>query len=191
MNSHLESRCSWVRDRIESYIDRELLGDEALHFERHIDTCPNCERELELARSIVSELRAMPERKCPDHVTDRVFEEVGAEAGTSLRDRFRHWLAGGRLPLVRPVLVSALVLAVVVSSLLMGRFRSQRITPEEARKAEADLRLTFAYVSAASRRTGIAVRDDVIGRGLVEPMERAIHSTFERNPTPTQEPNGG
>lgn len=70
-------KCAEVRQRIDEYIDGELLGEDAQAFADHIESCPGCraffEEEKEAA-AFLSSLKAEP----PDFITP-VIEKLKAE----------------------------------------------------------------------------------------------------------------
>ena len=69
--------CSWIRERIEPYVDGELKGTDLEAFERHIESCETCSREFALAGTLASELRALPQRRCPDRVVEDAAARIG------------------------------------------------------------------------------------------------------------------
>jgi anti-sigma factor (TIGR02949 family) len=187
------TNCEWVSDRIEIYLDGELATADMSSFESHLGACAHCAEELELAKRVLGELRNLPAQRCPDAVTSEVFESIGAEKTRAAEKPFRRWLAGWRYGLLRPALVGSFMLIVTVSAVFVGRhYRSaNRITPEEAAKAEAELRWTLALVGDVGRRTGLTVRDDVLGERVVRPMRRAVFSVLDVGTEPASDNNGG
>ena len=188
--------CAWARERIELYIDNDL-GQSALSaFESHVDECKACRQEMQMAKSVVEELRALPGFECPDEVVDRVFDRVEAE-GEGQRNgkgwrRFIEWIAPSRFGVPRAAVAGAFVLLIAISSLVAVRVSQREVqpTPEEIAEAEATLKWTFAYVNEVSRRTSVTVRDDVIGERVIGSMRKAVLTTFEE-PTPPPKTDGG
>ena len=188
---HDKTTCAWVDEHIDDYIDGDLSTGDRTRFAKHLDVCTACRREFELAGSVLNELHALPEEKCPDRVSDAVLDHVGAGADgeRSLVQRVRGWRAGGT-PSVRAALVSAFIVLIIVSAAVVGRMQQNRITPEEVAVAEAQLRQTLAYVGEVSRRSGVVVRNEAIGKGIVKPMRRAMN-VLNDDSEPTRNDNGG
>ncbi|MEJ2722501.1 MAG: hypothetical protein P8181_15385 [bacterium] len=144
------------------------------------------------ARRILSDLRNLPEQRCPDGVTDRLYAEIDAEEAPRSERRLRGWLAGLRPGVLRPALVGSLIAIVTTAALLIGRHeRSHRYTPEEVAKAEVELKWTMAFLGDVGRRAGYAVRDDAVGAHVVEPVWRAVHSAMDGGTEAPPHNNGG
>ncbi|UCG53041.1 MAG: zf-HC2 domain-containing protein [Candidatus Latescibacterota bacterium] len=194
MTGHDEkTRCEWLRDRIEPYLDGELAAIDTTVFESHLGVCAHCSEELELAKRVLGELRSLPAERCPDTVTSTVFETIGSDQTRPTENPIRRWLTGWRHGQLRPALVGLFVLIVTVSAVLVARHHrsTNRITPEEMAKAEAELRWTLALVGDVGRRTGLTVRDDVLGERVVRPMRRAVFSVLDGGSEPASKNNGG
>ena len=82
------------------------------------------------------------------------------------------------------------VVAIVVTSIWVGRVNRTTVSPEEVAEAQAALKWTLAYVGHVSDRSGQAVRDEVIRNGLVSPVQRALESISHSSDTDNQT-NGG
>lgn len=52
--------CEWVRSNTALYVYDELLDDERYEFERHVDRCVGCRREVEELRELRSDMSAIP-----------------------------------------------------------------------------------------------------------------------------------
>ena len=50
--------CSEIRPRIALYVDREVIGVEALEFEAHLTECAECRHEYDDLRETVDAVRA-------------------------------------------------------------------------------------------------------------------------------------
>jgi anti-sigma factor RsiW len=191
--------CSWTRERIDAYIDADLSGNERGRFEEHVGRCAECKDELSLASTMLSELRALPSQPCPPQVVDRVFNEIPGAADVAdgpMEERgsfVSRWLFAPRLRALRPVLVSVFVVVVAASALFVGRVSRTPAPPttEEVEHAEAALKWTLAYVNNVSRRTGLAVRDEAIGVGIIQPVRRAVHTVVDEDASKPEEQNGG
>jgi anti-sigma factor RsiW len=187
--------CARVSESIESYLDGDLSTGESARTEGHLLTCPRCRHEMSLAKGVMKELRSLPKLECPDRVTERVFAEVEAvePTGRTLRVFIKTWAFGRVLGIPRPALAGALALLVVFSSLMIERLNEpvEQASAEEIAQAEAAIKWTFAYVHEVGRRSGLAVRDEVFGAGLVEPAQRAVRSTLGNDDTPNSKGKDG
>lgn len=52
--------CEWVRSNTALYVYDELLDDERYEFERHVDRCLGCRREVDELRELRSDMSAIP-----------------------------------------------------------------------------------------------------------------------------------
>ena len=54
-----------AEELISAYLDKRVSAEEKDFFERHIASCADCRAQLEVTRSMVAALRAMPVVKAP------------------------------------------------------------------------------------------------------------------------------
>jgi anti-sigma factor RsiW len=188
-----KTTCAWFRDRIDSFIDGELDTDELSVFETHSASCPSCREELELAQRVTAGLRDLPSQRCPDSVTDGVFGTIEPVHRQGPRESFLQRFFDRRGGLLRPAITGVALLIVIVSTVLIGRIRNgmEAVPPAEIARAEAELKWTLAYVGDLGRRTGLTVRNDVLGERVVEPMRRAVHTAIDGGSAATTHNNGG
>jgi hypothetical protein len=197
MNVHDDTtRCEWARDSIDAYLDGELTNVDVTVLESHMNECGMCREELASARRVLTELRELPAKRCPDGVTDRLYATIGADTTVHRDGRLPRWLTARPFGLLRPVLVGSLILVIAVSAIWFDRHNrssgdSRSYTPEEVAQAEAELKWTMAFLGDVGRRTGYAVRDEVVGARVVEPVRRAVHSVMEGGVEVTPRNNGG
>jgi len=170
---HDSPTCSWTHDHIDAYLDGDLDERNATALERHVHSCERCGEELALARRLVSELRGMPNLRCPDEVSDRVlaYAERNGRRADGWWSRVRA-LAANRA--FAPAVVAAFVVVVIVSALVVDNTRRPRYTPEEIALAEAQLKWTFTYMNEVGRQTGAVVREDVLEASFVKPVRQAV-----------------
>ena len=178
--------CSWTRDHIDPYVDGELGGQELRAFEDHVEGCLTCRRDLELARSLVSELRALPALECPDSVVDEAAARAGVETtgiARTWRDRLGDLWAARPVLVPRPAMAAVLVVIVAATvfvllqheqSPLNGPQDPVALTEQEAELAKLDVMLAFAYVGKYSRRTSEIISKDVIGERVMKPVGKSI-----------------
>ena len=72
-------------DRAALYALGGMLGDDASHFEQHLETCDTCREEVSSLRSVVNDLlRAAPETEPSPGLRERVLERVRRKPFTFL-----------------------------------------------------------------------------------------------------------
>lgn len=64
-------------DKIDAYEDGELAGEERVLFEKHLESCPLCRRELDWLRSLNTLFSKMPVRKPPRGIEQAVLTALG------------------------------------------------------------------------------------------------------------------
>lgn len=204
MNVHDDTtRCEWARDSMDAYLDGELTDVDVTVLKSHLDECGECREELESARRVLSELRDLPEMRCPDGVTDNLFATIGAgnaaptgRATVQRTGLLPEWMTAWRFGLFRPALVGSLILVIAVSAVWIGRHNrstgnNSGYTPEQVAQAEAELKWTMAFLGDVGRRAGYAVRDEALGAHVVEPMRRTVHPVMDGGIRVTPHDNGG
>ena len=84
--------CPTCEAMVDAYCDGELPAGESAAFERALESCPQCRRRLEAARTMSSLLRELPRDPVPDLLQARIERELRtiaasarAPASTSLR----------------------------------------------------------------------------------------------------------
>lgn len=180
--------CSWIQARIEAYVDGELHGDELSAVEGHLAACDSCSRELDLARSLVNELRALPALECPETVAEEAAARAGAypgqrESTNKWFDRLRGRLGGISVLVPRPAMAAVIVVIVAAtvfvltqheqSPLKIGQNGSE-LTEKDVELAKLDVQLAFAYLGKYSRRTGEIIRKDIIAERVMKPVGKTI-----------------
>jgi anti-sigma factor RsiW len=191
--SHHERQptCSSVHESIELYVDGALPAEQTRAIENHVAHCARCKRELVVANRVVNELRNMSALDCPDDVTERV---VGALDPSSSRHAgfLPRWFKRYK-PLHRALAGGlAAILAIVAAVFLYpGPNRDERPTAEEVAQAEVAIKWTFGYVNQISRRSGLAVRDEVFEAGVVDPVQRAVRAAVSIGTKTPEKEDGG
>lgn len=192
--------CERVRDRIDPYLDDDLVPGEAAEVEAHLADCPACRSELGAARRLRAALRdGLPMLSCPPEVTAEVLRIARAEAeavrpaprasAVPFAERLRRYFAAGAL---RPALAAAAVLLLLVAAPLLyravtgpepGREGAEVATggeptysPEEIARAEEEARLVLAFVASVGRDAGRTVQEEVFALGLGRPTRRMLDS---------------
>jgi anti-sigma factor RsiW len=70
--SDQEPLCDEALELIEPYLDGDLSPAGSSGLRTHLERCPSCAAELELAAKIQRELRSLPQLDCPPEVVERV-----------------------------------------------------------------------------------------------------------------------
>ncbi len=91
-----------------AYVDGALSGPERAAVAAHLDACPACREEVDLARQAREALRALEEEPVPVGVTGPVLREVAAGAAGAPRARALRWLSGAA---VAAAIVAVLAIA--------------------------------------------------------------------------------
>jgi len=163
--------CADVLDHLEAFVDDELDNDRARAVRRHLDRCPTCAAECELAAVVATELRALPKLDPPARVFDRMRVGVrpgraGIAVGSHGPRRLR-WLAA-----------AAAIVIPVASAVAVVRHRSAAPN-DEALEAAAELRVALVCISDITRRADRMVRSRTLtGRAVPDSFRslgRSIH----------------
>lgn len=183
--THKTMTCIKIQALIEVYLDNELMPELVSQMEAHLKQCAACAEELQLAHNVRNTLRTLPAQYCPDRVKQTVLDQdCGARKAISW-GRIQSWLTPRPGFRWRPAIAAALVAALVVLTLLMTRPQQPlpaSVSLEELARAEIEAKWTLAYVGEIGQRTGITIRDDVIGTRVVAPMRQAIEIALDNEP---------
>lgn len=194
--------CDETLERLELYLDTRdgsdgadeglepLAADEVQAVDRHLARCPGCAREMELATRLRGELRSLPEPALPRSL-QRPFDP-------HRRPTRNHRGAAGpspQLPPPRPswsrwapyALATLLILAAVT---VLPRWLGQgtppapepATSPAQLARAELEARYALARVAEATRRANREIREDVLGRRLVQPVRDSLARTLMPEP---------
>lgn len=168
--------CTWVQDRIEVYMDQALSSDEVDKCRVHIETCPNCAQELDLAEQIHVSLRALPLPEVPEHIADTVFTRIENELHAEPTQRQHAWWDAWRIPRWRPVIATAAAAILIVMGIYLypQSDSPSTVSAVELERAKQEAKWALAYIGDVSHRTGLTVRDEVIGKRVVAPLHRSI-----------------
>jgi hypothetical protein len=185
-------RCMWARDRIESYIDGDLVGADLEAFERHIAACGQCGEELALAEALLRGIRSMPRLRCPDRVVEAAARRLG-DAPPAAGDGAESWLdrlidrIGERMSPALQTAAAVVIVAAVAGMLLVTQRRAQapltyvgsngaehEVSRREIELAAREVMLAFAYVGKYSRPAGAGVAQGIINDVLIETLDRTV-----------------
>jgi anti-sigma factor RsiW len=156
---------------MEAWIDGDLDQLAAEEIRRHVDGCPSCRAELELAVEVRATLRSLPAFEPSDRVLQAVRSETCGEAVTSAA---ASWLW-------RPV---AAVAAVAAAALLVVVVATERRAPPrqsttaEVERVTAETRLALSYLGSAARRAEVRLRARVVEDRAVAATMDGVSSTL-------------
>jgi predicted anti-sigma-YlaC factor YlaD len=186
-----ENGCDVLRADLEELVDGDLGPEETARLESHLKECPACREDLEMARALKEELTALPQFDAPDRLVEAVLETASRES----RQTSALWF----VLRPAPVLALAAALALAIALPLIWRegttggdtgsteiVESTSLADPEVQRAADEARLALAYVSRASRRVGLEIRDGAIVEHFVRPtaerfrLSRAGASPEER-----------
>ena len=179
--------CTWVRRRVDEYIDGVdggLTPDERSAIARHAAVCAACRAEIDAARAVLRELRALPVFEVPAAVV--AAAEASLSASGAMRTRPR--MAGMHLVLWIPAAAAAaVILAVLVTARWSAPIRAESSGLAEARveRATRDAVLALSYLGRYTRMTETIVEDEILQRRVLGTVERALdESILERGLEP-------
>lgn len=189
MSRHLDLySCADVLERLEAWIDGDLDDGAAAAVKAHVDRCESCRAEQELAKTVVAELRALPEFDLPERVLQAVREKTRSKLAEGLREFFGGFLS-------RPVPAFAAVVAVVLMVLVLSPARrptEPQYTDQEVARAVAETRLALAYVGSIAQRAELRVKDRVLNEGAaartVRGVRRSLHVIGEAGGAAAESP---
>jgi hypothetical protein len=78
---------SEVRARLSEYLDRDLTNEERARVGAHLESCTDCDRELNELRETVSLLRRLPEPTLPAGISEAVMLRIARGEGREARVR--------------------------------------------------------------------------------------------------------
>jgi len=164
--------CAEVTRRIEAFSDGDLEETTVRGIRRHLDVCPTCAEQVELARTLTAELRSMPKLDPPAGLLDDVRSAAGIpgspRAVTGPDRRSRRWLA------------VAAAFAIAIAGALLVHQQHHRTAEAEALRAAAEVRLALACFGDITRRADRSARRQVIDENLLPVISRSFGLT-ERN----------
>lgn len=178
---------------LEAYLDGELSAADARRLEAFAASDDEAGRELRLARTVQQRLRGLPGPTCPPEVTRAVLSRARADARRSYAARLRTAAVLSWSTIVRPSLAVGVFVAAIVAGALIGRSpadeppttaaASYEATPQEVEQALNDAKWALAYLSDVGRRTATTIRDDVLDQHVIQPVNRALNTAFDDEPT--------
>jgi len=184
MSRHeLRITCRRAEVLLDAYLDGDLPSPRRGALERHLTGCFGCAQELQRARLLRDQLRALPERFAGDHVTEAALVRLRREGGAD-GSRFRRQWSLRWTPAWQPLTAVAAALLVVfgITRFVTRPAVEQSITPADVARAETQVRWVMAHLGDINRRTAEKVRDDVLNQGVAQPAARAVADALGDTP---------
>ena len=184
--------CDRVDEQLEAYIDGELEAEQQGTVAFHLESCSQCRASEALALAVREELRALPQLDAPAAVIEQVIETARRDvASRRISSRSLPWWKALRPSPVWALAAATLLVAVLVPLGRRGEVSEQTVSeqigseqPGSVQMASVDAaqidravweaRVALSYVSAASRRAGVELRDDVIMKRIVVPTVQGL-----------------
>jgi anti-sigma factor RsiW len=170
---HHDPACDEALDLLDPYVDGDLSADESSRLRSHLERCPACAAELELAARIQLELRALPDLDCPPEVLERV-----QRAG---RGEVVPFVPRQRATGLRIAAAAAMLVLTLGGGALFLHIQRQpdQPSPEEIAQATQEAKIALAYLGEVTRRTRLDLLDDVLQKRLVEPVTHGVTRSLD------------
>jgi hypothetical protein len=206
MSGDMFENCVQIRSHFSDYVDG-LCDRETLRSIRfHLMHCARCTRELELARTIQSDLRALPGQQVPAQVSLQLRVTLSQHLHRNLLGRMMVYLENAIRPLMFPASAGILT-AIICFGLIMG---SQVIpanipevppeisTPPQVR-ALAPIYLTsdeqtivlMTHVDDVGRVTYYQVLSGEQSPALMQRLDRMMYASYFKPATMYGKPTDG
>jgi hypothetical protein len=211
-----EMTCGGAQALLEPYVDGELDQPEAKRLRAHLARCPACAAELRLAAAIRRSLRDLPELEAPPEILARTLDSIRGASRFQAPTRPEPHNLRPRPPRRAALALAAGIAALLATAVLLlhppgkepagtekaatGNLAQHPATasrpdePGRSRPSAAEVaraarqaRYAFAYVGRASRRAGLALRDEVIERRVILPATWSAARPLD--PTPGFDPD--
>ncbi len=85
----VEPACAECAEMASAYVDGELIGADRNAFEAHVFACPKCYATLKHTERAAELLRAIPRRRVPEELFERITAAVAAEHAAAVRFTWR------------------------------------------------------------------------------------------------------
>lgn len=164
--------CDQACDRLEAWIDGDLDQKASEDVRRHIEGCPSCRNELELAEEISATLRSLPSFAMPAGVLQAV--RTATEADSAQEPAAGWW--------TRPVAAVAAIAAAVLLALVIAPERQKPLPHADTAEVErvtAETRLAMAYLASAARRAEARVTNRVVRDRAVMATVNGVSSSLK------------
>ncbi len=164
--------CDQACGRIEALIDGDLDQKASEDVRRHIEDCPSCRNELELAEEVRATLRSLPSFAMPVGVLHAVRTATVAD---SEQEPAAGWWT-------RPVAALAAIAAAVLLALVIAPERQKPLPHTDSAEVErvtAETRVAMAYLASAARRAEARLTQRVVRDRAVMATVKGVSSSLK------------
>jgi hypothetical protein len=189
----------WFDERVELYVDGELVDDERTIFVERLRTDAALRGQVALAQQITRTLATKQAGTCDETLTQRLAairtgsdDDVRPDTMRAIRPLAVAWSNRERRAafgavLRWPVGIAAAIALTALFLRIPGLQphtepievfgAEQTYSPEEIEEALREAKFALAIVGDAGRRAGDTVRETVIERNVIRPVNRAFENT--------------
>ena len=163
--------CRELELRIEALVDGEVAAAERRDLQEHLESCPDCAKQVRLALGIHRELQALPELDAPARVLETVLQQT-----RPTDSRRWSWSRLWQVPRPAWVALGAATAAALLSILILVPDPVPTV-PErsaEIEQATEEARLALAYLDKLTHRAARELREDIVQKRVVEPAARGL-----------------
>ncbi len=173
--------CTRVLEQLEAHVDGDLAAPAVAAIEAHLEGCPTCAAEHDLALAVRRQLRALPELDAPPAVLLEVSREAEHSASFApLRGaRFRKPVRSLRRLAWSAAAAAAFAALVIGGGLWRAGLQAPVVEPLPAdpaavAQATEEARYALAYLTRVHRRAGLKLRDDLFLDRVARPTARSL-----------------
>jgi len=170
-----------LEEYIEAFVDGELPDSISVAVQDRIDSDPAFAKQVLLARSIKTSLSLSENWTAPKSIEKAVLQEIKSQRRSQKLEASGKWWSGSW-----PIRTALQVACLVAIAVFMGYWISPdtgdtpntEFTSIEIQQAEEDIKWVMAFVSDTGLQTGHKVRDDVIAKRVVTPMQTQVKTSI-------------
>lgn len=164
-------------DSVEAFVDGDLSAEEASRFASLMELEVAVATEVKMAKAIQNSFRSLAPVECPESITTAILKKARTDLMAAMRINGWHAVRKYFRPLFRPVLAMTILLAMVLSSVWLGK-STTRIEPAVA-EALNDVKWTLAYLAEVTRQTGSTVRAEALEPLVLERIQEAVETFID------------
>lgn len=164
-------------DSVEAFVDGDLSAEEASRFASLMELEVAVATEVKMAKAIQNSFRSLAPVECPESITTAILKKARTDLMVAMRINGWHAVRKYFRPLFRPVLAMTILLAMVLSSVWLGK-STTRIEPAVA-EALNDVKWTLAYLAEVTRQTGSTVRAEALEPLVLERIQEAVETFID------------
>ena len=176
-----DPRCAETRERVELYLDGELDAEDLTRIRGHLERCPACAAQIQLAREIQAELRALPELDTPAPVLARILDQTVRGRRSAVDSRW--WMSWPR-PLWGALAAAglALVLGLAVFSQRASSPEPALRNPATLARATAEARYALVKTGLLTAKAGTVLREKALRDRVVVPTRHVLNQALGLSP---------